>query len=424
MRRQRRRGLAAALALLLHVVVAVFMATSTLRERPRQRARARDAIAIGLVTLPRTTTTAPPTQPTQPTTTASEPATPQTSTTTPETPKTTSSPMSSPTPTTTPTTTPTATTTPTTATTSGPRVDEAPGALVRRLRGSDDKGPQPSRATLEGALDFVPEADDDSGRSGAVLAAAKAERALRRDIAFHDVTVGMASDWFREVKGALTRRFQPIPADLDDPRTVSRETIVKNFALDPTSWDDEAKKAMLPMLLATNLSSQDPVKRLALSNSANLAEASTSVLRRQTLDDLLARRDAGLSVRYAVEVDVHHDSAGRLTAVDIVRGSSAADLREKVRKAIEEVLATAPVAPVAMTKGRPFRSRWVVGSTWFIEPPACMFAPSDSFGMSGNDTMVNCGGTFDFKAPSLQVQQAIVAELLRVETLKPRAPRP
>ncbi|HEY1100200.1 MAG TPA: hypothetical protein VGF99_14785 [Myxococcota bacterium] len=401
-------------------MVAVFMATSTLRERPRQRARARDAITIGLVTLPRTTTRALPTQPTTtPTTTAPEPATPQTSTTTPEPPKTktTSSPTTTPT---TPTTTPTTTA----ATTSGPRVNEAPGALVHRLRGSDDKGPQPSRATLEGALDFVPEADDDSGRSGAVLAAAKAERALRRDIAFHDVTVGMASDWFREVKGALTRRFQPIPADLDDPRTVSRETIVKNFVLDPTSWDDEAKKAMLPMLLATNLSSQDPVKRLALSNSANLAEASTSVLRRQTLDDLLARRDAGLSVRYAVEVDVHHDSAGRLTAVDIVRGSSAADLREKVRKAIEEVLATAPVAPVAMTKGRPFRSRWVVGSTWFIEPPACMFAPSDSFGMSGNETMVNCGGTFDFKAPSLQVQQAIVAELVRVETLKPRAPPP
>jgi len=319
--------------------------------------------------------------------------------------------------------------TPTIASTDGvvvdrsPRGANAPGSLLQALRGSDDRGPQPSQRGLEDALDFVPDNDVDAGKSGAALAASKAERHLRADVAFHDVSVGMANDWFRQVRGAAERGFRPIPGDLDNPGEVTREAIIGNFLSNPAAWDDEAKRALTPLLQATSYHSQDPIKRLALANSAALGQASDSKLRRSTLDDLLRRKEAGLSVRFAFEVDVHHDKNGQVTAIDVLRGHFEKALVEKVRLAIDDAVQQASPAPAAIADGQPFRSRWVLAASWFIDPPACMLAPSDSMGMQHGDTLLNCGGTFDFgssRGSSFDVQQSVTAELVRVQRLAPR----
>ncbi len=304
-----------------------------------------------------------------------------------------------------------------------PRGEHAPGSLLLAIRGADDRGPQPSQQALEGALDFVPDADVDAGKSGAALAASKAGRHLRADVAFHDVSVGMANDWFRQIRGAAERGFRPTPSDLDNPNDVARETIVGNFLRDPGSWDDEAKRVLTPLLAATSYHSQDRIKRLALGNSAALGQAPDTRMRKSTLDDLLRRKEAGLSVRFAFEVDVHHDKNGQVTAIDVLHREFERALVEKVRLAIDDAVKQATPAPTTLNNGQPFRSRWVLAASWFIDPPGCTFAPSDSMGLEPGDKLLNCGGSFDLggsKGSSFDVQQTITAELVRVQIVKPR----
>lgn len=294
--------------------------------------------------------------------------------------------------------------------------DPTLGSLVR---GVDGRGPRQSVEGLRGALDHRTDEDEDAGKGGAALAAAKATRALKADIAFHDVSVGMASDWFREVRTAAERGLRPTPSDLDNPAEVTQAAILANFLKDPTSWDDEAKRILGPMLAATSLHSQDPIKRLALGNSASLGAAADSGLRRSTIEDLLARKEAGLSVRFAFEVDVHHDGDGRVTAIDILRTVAEKALQEKIRLAIDDAVRAATPAPILVNGGQPFRSRWLFAATWFIDPPGCLLTPSDAMGVTPGQVGVGCGGTFDVtregvKTSSFDVQQKVTAELLRV----------
>jgi hypothetical protein len=235
----------------------------------------------------------------------------------------------------------------------------------------------------------------------------------------------MASDWFREFKNAAEKGFRPIPTDLDNPAEVTQTAIMTNFLKDPSSWDDEAKRVLGPMLAATSLHSQDPVKRLALGNSANLGAHNDTQMRMSTIEDLLRRKDAGLSVRFVFEVDVHHDGAGKVTAVDILRTQFEKQLQEKIRIAIDDAVRAAAPAPSLIAGGQPFRSRWVFASTWFIDPPGCLAMPSDAMGAMPGVPQVGCGGTFDvtsdgMKTSSFEVQQKVTAELLRVTPLASR----
>ncbi len=290
------------------------------------------------------------------------------------------------------------------------------------IRGVDGKGPVASVGSLRDALDDQTDEDQDFGKTGAALAAAKAGRALRRDLAFHDVTVGMASDWFRELKGGVERGFRPAVSDLDNPAEVTQAAIFENFIKDPTAWDDEAKRVLGPLLEASALSSQDPIKRLALGNNAGRGSYSDSTLRQSTIDDLIRRKEAGLSVRFTFEVDVHHDGDGKVTAIDIIRDQFEKQLQEKIRFAIEDAVRQATPAPSMINNGRPFRSRWLFAATWFIDPPGCMLMPSDAMGAMPGVGQAMCGGTFDVtkdgvKTSSFDVQQKVTAQLLRISPL-------
>lgn len=290
--------------------------------------------------------------------------------------------------------------------------------VVRRVDGG---GLAQSVEGIRRSLDFQTDADRDAaaGRTGAALAAAKATRSLQADLAFHDVTVGMASDWFREVKTAMEKRFRPTSSDLNEPRSVSRAAILDNFLKDPTSWDDEAKRVLTPLLQAQMLHSTDPLKRLPLSNSANLATVIDSQLRRSTIEDLLTRRVAGLSVRVAFELDVHHDGDGTITAIDVLRGAAERVLEEKVRMAIDDAIHDVTPVPSVVSGGRPFVSRWLLAATWFLEPPGCLLDPADVMGASGGSTGLRCGGSFDPMNPKnpLDVQHKVTAELLHMRPL-------
>ena len=364
----------------------------------------------------------PPTLP-EPVFARSTPTTPTRTTTTTTTTPTTTTPT---------TTTTTTTTTPTPTTTAfeggvdlAPRPENLPHRVMQLVQGPGSKGPRQSTRSLAGALDFTPEQDEDFGKSGAVLAAARAERHLRHSLAFHDVTVGMASDWFREVKQAAERGFRPGAADLDNPGEVSRSAIMANFLQDPSSWDDEAKRVLGPLLQATSLHSQDPIKRLTLGASANLGSHNDTQLRMSTIEDLLQRKEAGLSVRFAFEVDVHHDGEGKVTAVDVLRSQFEKQLQEKIRLAIDDAVRAATTAPALIAGGRPFRSRWLFAATWFIDPPGCLAMPSDAMGATPGVPQMSCGGTFDVTSEgvttsSFDVRQRVTAELLRVTPVSER----
>lgn len=311
----------------------------------------------------------------------------------------------------------------------GDPADRSLARLVRGVGGDAERGPGQSVGSLRAALDFQTDEDADFGTSGAALAAKKATRALRADIAFHDVTVGMASDWFREMGKSAERGFRPTPSDLDNPAEVAQAAIMSNFLKDPSSWDEEAQQVLGPMLRATSLHSQDPVKRLALGNSANLGASSDSQLRATTVKDLLMRKEAGLSVRFAFEVDVHHDGEGQITAIHVLRKETERALQEKIRLAIDDAVRTAAPAPALINEGRPFRSRWLFAATWFIDPPGCLLTPSDAFGAAPGQLGVGCGGSFDItgegvKTSSLDVQQKVSAQLLRITPLGPRDQQP
>ena len=294
-----------------------------------------------------------------------------------------------------------------------------PTTMMGVIRGTEGKGPVASVGALRDALDYQTDDDADFGKRGAPLAAAKAGRALRRDLAFHDVTVGMASDWFRELRQSAERGFRPTPGDLDNPAEVSQAAIFENFIKDPSAWDDEAKRVLGPLLAASALHSQDPIKRLAVGNNAGRGSHSDSGLRASTVDDLLRRKEAGLSVRFAFEVDVHHDGDGKITGIDIIRDQFEKQLQEKIRLAIEDAVRQATPAPTMINNGRPFRSRWLFAATWFIDPPACLLMPSDAMGAVPGVAQGSCGGTFDvtsegIKTSSFEVQQKVSAELLRI----------
>jgi DNA-binding protein YbaB len=267
---------------------------------------------------------------------------------------------------------------------------------------------------------------------------------LRGSIAFHDVTVGMASDWFRELQSGVERGFRPAASDLDNPAEVTQTAILTNYLKDITSWDDEARRLIGPMLDATSLHSQDKIKRLPPTNSAASRPNSTdysnpwaspkslnsaamghkdsSAERQAALDELTNKKVQGLSVRFSFEVDVHHDGDGKVTAIDIVRDAFEKQLQEKIRLAIEDAVHQAQQAPTLVNGGRPFRSRWLFSAIWFMTPPACLLTPSDALDAEPGVLQGGCGGSFDvgkdgFKGPSFAVQQRARAELIRVTPL-------
>jgi len=294
--------------------------------------------------------------------------------------------------------------------------------MARLIRGSDARGPSQSLDSLKDGLDFLPDEDKDQGKSGGALAAARAERALRGNLAFHDVTVGMASDWFREVQKDAERGFRPTANDLDNPQEVSQGAILANALKDITSWDDEARRLVGPMLDATSLHSQDKVKRLPTSANASMGASANSADRTAALDELTNKKVQGFSVRFSFEVDVHHDGDGKVTAIDVLRSVYEKQLQEKVRIAIEDAVRHAAPAPALVNGGRPFRSRWLFAAIWFMTPPACLLTPSDAMGAEPGVFQGGCGGAFDitpegFKGPSFDVQQKVQAQLIRVTPL-------
>ncbi len=304
-------------------------------------------------------------------------------------------------------------------------LDKVPGnrSMASIIRGSDARGPSQSMDSLRKSLDYQPDEDGEDGLSGTALAAKRAERHLRRSLAFHDVTVGMANDWFRELQKDAERGFRPSASDLDNPSEVSQANIFANLAKDPTAWDDEAKRILTPLLEASSLSSQDSIKRLPRQPMAQQGHKDTSAERQAMLDDLLGRKVQGLSVRFAFEVDVHHDGAGQVTAIDVLRTSFQKQLQEKIRLAIEDAVKKATPAPALVNRGQPFRSKWVFAATWFIDPPGCMFMPSDAMGAMPGTAQGMCGGTFDIgpdglKTSSFDVQQKVQAMLVRVDPLR------
>ena len=313
---------------------------------------------------------------------------------------------------------------------SDPAPDLAPrtigsGKLIEDVVvGVDARGPRPSTRALGEALDYQPDSERDKRLSGGALAVARANRSLRRDLAFHDVTVGLGDDWFRSIKDAAERGFRPTPSDLDNPAEVTREAILANYLRDPTSWDDDARAALEPLLQADRLASKNPIERLALGNSANLGQAADTMLRRSTVDDLLRRKDAGLAVRFAFEVDVHHAADGAITAIDVLRNEYERSLVEKVRMAVEGALLDVDAVPDRVARGLPFRSRWLFVATWYLDPPRPRLTSSNSMFTSDDGApALMLGGTFDVtkegvKSSSLDVKMKTTAELLDVTPLR------
>ena len=298
------------------------------------------------------------------------------------------------------------------------------GSLMKDVvTGLEAAGPRPSTKALGEALDYQPESERDQKLSGGKLAAARANRALKRDLAFHDVTVGLADDWFRTLKDATERHFRPTPGDLDNPAEVTRVAIVANYLKDPSSWDDDARAALEPFLQADRLASKNPIERLALGNSASLGQANDTLMRRSTIDDLLRRKDAGLAVRFAFEVDVHHAADGAITAIDVLRTEFERALVEKVRLAVQRAVQAAPPVPAQVAHGRPFLSRWLLVATWYLDPPRPHFASSNSlFTDDGTPPPFMISGTFDvaqagISSSSVDVKMKSSAELLLVTPL-------
>ncbi len=295
------------------------------------------------------------------------------------------------------------------------------------ITGADAKGPRPSNAALEAALDDVPANDADKGLAGAALAANKAGRRLRRDIAFDDVSNGLGDDWFRDMKKAATRQWHVDTADLDNPGDVSREKIVANYLRDPSSWDDEARKSLEIFYAAESLSSKDPIARLPLGTSASIGTYTTSTLRHSTVDDLLRRKEAGFAVRFAFDVDVHHAADGAVTAIDIARSEFERALVEKVRIAVERAVADQPPVPPRVANGGPFRSHWLFVATWFLDPPRPHMSSSNSmFTDQRGAPMMMFGSTFDVRpdgrltTQDFDVHLKTSAELLEVVPLRRR----
>ena len=289
--------------------------------------------------------------------------------------------------------------------------------------GLDAKGPRPSTRALGEALDFQPDSEQDKRLSGGQLAVARATRRLRGDLAFADVTLGLGDDWFRSVKDATQRQFRPAPSDLANPGEVSREAILANYLRDPTAWDDDARAALDSMLKSQGYASKDPTERLPLGNSANLGQAADTMLRRSTVNDLLRRKEAGLAVRFAFEVDVHHAADGAVTAIDVLRDEFERSLVDKLRVAVERALQEAPPVPERVAHGLPFRSRWLMVATWYLDPPRPLFATSNSlFTDDGAAPPLMLGGNFDVSkdgvdGPSFDVKMKTSAELLDVTPL-------
>ncbi|MDP2340824.1 MAG: hypothetical protein Q8O67_07700 [Deltaproteobacteria bacterium] len=292
--------------------------------------------------------------------------------------------------------------------------------------GLDKRGPRPSTRALGEALDFQPDSEQDKALSGGKLAVARATRRLRGDLSFADVSMGLGDDWFRGVKDATQRAFRPSPGDLDNPDDVSRASILANYLRDPAGWDEEARAALENQLQAMRVASRDPIDRLPLQNSANLGQAADTMLRRSTVDDLLRRKEAGLAVRFAFEVDVHHAADGAVTAIDVLRTEFERSLVEKVRMAVERAVQEAPAVPERVAHGLPFRSRWLMVATWYLDPPRPMFATSNSVmtrdGEGGRMAPpLGIGGNFgpgENDTSSFDVKLKTSAELLDVTPMR------
>jgi hypothetical protein len=155
-----------------------------------------------------------------------------------------------------------------------------------------------------------------------------------------------------------------------------------------------------------------------------LAQPTTSALRRATIDDLLRRKEAGFSVRFAFDVDVHHAADGAVTAIDVLRTDFERVLVEKVRVAVEQAVHDAPPVPPRVAQGGPFRSHWLFVATWYIDPPRPRRTSSNSrFASDGGAPALMFGGTFDvgpagLQTSSLDVKLKTSAELLEVVPLR------
>ncbi len=360
MRAQRRRDLAAlAGALAVHAALLVVAAWTPTRRMFHEGER--QVVEVEIVT-PRRAEGRPPATPptTAPTTTPPPPATPPTTA-----PPTTTTPPATPPPTTTPaTTSPEADHVEAPVAAAPPAVDDNGGeSLVRLPKGDGVIGKilgtggalGPSATTLERSLD----ARADGPMSDARRAATNARRYLETDLSDDEVTVGLADDYFRELKNRVETNWRPAMKELNDGgKAVTQLGMLKGFV------DDDGRVAWNEMWLAY----LDLAKQYAQGERPSLEPR-----RIERLRELMRSRRGAFRFHAITEVVLTQGPDGKVVTVELPLSSGHPGIDEGVKDAITTAVdAMRDPPPARVHHGRSFSSTWRFRATWTMVPPTAL----------------------------------------------------
>lgn len=211
----------------------------------------------------------------------------------------------------------------------------------------------PTIATLEGALDLKA----DGPLSDGERAARNARRALAQDLADDEVTVGLADDYFRELRNHVETSWRPEVKQLNDGgESVTQAGMMKSFVEERAAWD-EMWKAYL-----------DLAKMYGQGRRPRLEPA-----RIERIRELMRSRKGMFRFHAISEVVLTQGPDGKVLTVEMPLSSGHPAIDDGMRDAIARAVdAMVDPPPARLHQGRTFSSTWRMRATWTMVPPTAL----------------------------------------------------
>ncbi len=230
------------------------------------------------------------------------------------------------------------------------------GVIGGALGSGTGTGPvAPSRSVLEAALDVR----TDAPLSDSAAAARTAVRALQDDLASDAVSVGLADDYFRTLRGRVEIAWKPAMGQLNDGGASTTQVGMMRSLVDDSGAWGELWSAYL-----------DLAKQYGNGEPPRLEPA-----RRERLRELMRSRRGAFRVQAIAEAKLTQDPSGRLLLLELSSSSGHPGVDDGIRDGIARALAAMPDPPPArVSQGRSFSSWWRLRATWTMVPPTALLS--------------------------------------------------
>ncbi|MFZ9886121.1 MAG: TonB C-terminal domain-containing protein, partial [Myxococcota bacterium] len=195
-----------------------------------------------------------------------------------------------------------------------------------------------------------------------------ARRLLEDALAEDAVDAGLVDDYFRELARHIEAAWRPARRELNDQgERTTQVGFLRDFGQNP-----QAMGEMWELYL-------DLARQYAQGEKPHIEQR-----RLERLREVMRSRKGNFRFHAITEAEVTHAADGQILTIELPLSSGHPSFDEGVRDALVfGVRAMTAPPPAALSRGRPFRSRWRLRATWKMIPPTALLS-GNSFDITKN----------------------------------------